>query len=97
MASVIAEFAVTAVQFYLARKELPWGQIGAAILSYGTKTIVMVVVGILLLRVTPKGTIGMLVTIVGCIGIYVLILIISKDSLLIMFKNSKDTTLGGAR
>ncbi len=86
-ASVIAEGAVTAVQFYIVRKEIRFGQVAISFLRYSVLTAVMAVVGLAAAHFAPDGILGIAVIVLPCVAVYGLLLVILKDPVFAFFKN----------
>lgn len=86
-ASVIAEGAVTAVQFYVVRKEIRLGRVAISFLRYSGLTAVMAAVGLAVAYFAPDGILGMAIIVLPCVAVYGLLLVILKDPVFAFFKN----------
>lgn len=82
IASVVAELIVTGVQFVFAYRELPVKKILYMIFRYGALSSVMWIVGKLLSGTLSTGFGGMMGIILLCMGVYLLLLVVTKDKVL---------------
>lgn len=82
IASVVAELVVTAIQFVFAYRELPVKKILGMILRYGALSAVMWIAGTWLSGAVSAGFGGMMGIIVLCMGVYALLLVVTKDKIL---------------
>lgn len=79
LASVVAEFCVTAVQFYTVHEELDLKPVARLAVRYFLMVLPMAVVGLALDYVLPDTVAGVFVLVLVCICIYALCLIMGKD------------------
>ena len=89
LASVIAEFAVTAVQFWFVRREIRLGKVLKIFARYAIFTVIMGAVGLVAAHFAPGGILGMAVMALPCVAVYGLLLLVTKDPVFAFFKNTK--------
>ena len=89
IASVIAEIAVTSVQFWFVRKEIRLGGVIKIFLRYTLFTAVMGAVGLLVLTFAPGGILGIAVIAAICVTVYSALLLVTKDPVFAFFKNTR--------
>ena len=87
IASVIAECAVTAAQFYVVRRELRVAPVAKSFLRYTLLTAVMAAVGIAVSFFAPDGLLGVAVIVLPCVAVYGLLLVLLRDPVFAFFKN----------
>ena len=85
IASIVAEYSVTIVQIYLARKEISCKRIMGLFIRYLTFSIIMFIIGGMVSNNVTTGIRGMLIIVVACILIYGVELIICKDPIIKQF------------
>lgn len=81
IASVIAELSVAGAQILLARKELPLRRIFGLFVRYASYSILMGALGCILSSIMPLGFGGMMGIVLVCAGVYVGLLLVTKDTL----------------
>ena len=85
IASVVAELAVTAVQFFIVRKEISLAKVLKLLLRYAVFTAVMGGIGYLLYRIAPGGALGIAVIVLPCVLLYGGLLVVTRDPILAFF------------
>ncbi len=89
IASVIAECAVTAAQFYVVRRELRATRVLKIFVRYALLTAVMGVVGLVAAHFAPGGILGIAVIALPCVVVYGALLVVLRDPVFAFFKNRK--------
>lgn len=82
VASIVAEYSVTLVQIYLARKEIPCLSIARLFARYLIMSAVMFVCGITVSQYVPKNLVGIIIIVVASIVVYGLELVLSRDPII---------------
>lgn len=85
VASIIAEYSVTAVQMYMARNEISYKKIFGLFFRYLMFAAVMFVVGIFVSNHVSMGIDGLLVIVVTCVMVYAVELFIFRDPIVFNF------------
>ena len=91
VASLIAETAVTATQFFFVRREIKIGRILKLLLRYSVFGAVMAAVGVGMSHIAPGGILGIAVIALPCIAVYGGLLVVTKDPVFAFFKNRNKT------
>lgn len=91
IASVIAECAVTAVQFFLVRRELHAGKVLKMFARYAALSAVMGAVGLVVSYVAPAGVLGIALIVLPCVTVYAALLVVLRDPLLRFLGFSRET------
>lgn len=90
-ASVLSELIVALVQLFMVRKELPIRQIFQIFCRYFGYSLLMLFVGLLLLHTLGEGVLPLLITVVGCIFVYILCLFTTHDPILSLIFSKEDS------
>lgn len=91
IASVCAEFIVTAVQFWFVRKEIKVLPVLKIFLRYACFTAVMWGIGFVISRFVGTGITGIIIIIIPCVLVYGLLLLVSKDPIFGFLKMRKNS------
>lgn len=89
LASVVAEIAVTAVQFWFVRKEIRISKVLKIFLKYASFAAIMGAVGLVVSYFAPDGILGMIIIALPCVAIYGILLLVTKDPVFRFFKETK--------
>lgn len=87
IASVIAECAVTGVQFFVVRRELKFGKVVGIFSRYALFTALMGALGAVVAHFAPDGILGIAVIAAPCVILYGAILVLLRDPVFAFFKN----------
>ena len=89
LASVIAELAVTAVQFWFVRKEIKISRVLRIFARYALFTVIMGVVGLAVAYFAADGIFGIALIALPCVIVYAALLFVTKDPVFAFFKNAR--------
>ncbi len=85
IASVIAECAVTATQFFFVRRELHALRVLKMLARYALLSAVMGAVGLALSYVAPAGILGVALIVLPCVAVYGVLLLVLRDPVMRFF------------
>ena len=86
IASVMAELAVTGVQMFYARKEIPYRKVLRLLGRYLLMTLFISAIGLAVSHFVGTGILGMALVIISCVIPYAALLFGLKDPVLNLFK-----------
>ncbi len=89
LASVVAELAVTSVQFWFVRKEIKLSQVLKIFARYVLFTLIMGAVGLAIAHFAMGGILGIIIIALPCVAVYGTLLLLTKDPVFAFFKNTK--------
>ena len=89
LASVIAELAVTAVQFWFVRKEVKLSKVLKIFARYALFTLIMGAAGLAIAHFAMGGLLGIVIIALPCVAVYGALLLITKDPVFAFFKTTK--------
>lgn len=90
IASVIAEFTVTAVQFYIIRREISAWRVVKIMLRYILMSAVMGAVGAVVAHFAPGGIFGIVMIVIPCVAVYGIMLLVLRDPVFSFFKKTRE-------